>query len=62
MDALAIGAVAAALIRGERFRSMIAHHKATLMAGLGFAIVLAGALLGHLLRDGPNDADHRLHA
>jgi peptidoglycan/LPS O-acetylase OafA/YrhL len=54
MDALAIGAIAAALIRGERFRSMIAHHKASLMAGAGFAVVVAGAVIGHLLREGPN--------
>jgi peptidoglycan/LPS O-acetylase OafA/YrhL len=54
MDALAIGAIAAALIRGERFRSMIAHHKASLLAGVGFAIVIGGAVLGHLLREGPN--------
>ena len=54
MDALAIGAIAAALIRGERFRTMIAHHKASLMAGAGFAVVIAGAVLGHLLREGPN--------
>jgi peptidoglycan/LPS O-acetylase OafA/YrhL len=54
MDALAIGAIAAALIRGERFRSKIAHQQASLMAGIGFAIVIGGAVLGHLLREGPN--------
>ena len=53
MDALAIGAIAAALIRGERFRTVVAHQKATLMAGVGVAVVVGGALLGHLLREGP---------
>jgi peptidoglycan/LPS O-acetylase OafA/YrhL len=53
MDALAIGALAAAIVRGDRLRSAIAHHRATLMFVIGFACVLAGAILGHLLREGP---------
>lgn len=54
MDALAIGAVAAALIRGERFRRMIAHHETSLLAAVGTAVVIGGSALGHLLREGPN--------
>jgi peptidoglycan/LPS O-acetylase OafA/YrhL len=52
MDALAIGALAAAIVRGERLRSVIAHHRATLMFAIGSAVVLAGAIVGHLLREG----------
>ena len=54
MDALAIGAIAAALVRGERFRSVIAHQRAALMFVVGTFVVIAGALLGHLMREGPN--------
>jgi peptidoglycan/LPS O-acetylase OafA/YrhL len=53
MDALAIGAIAAAVVRGDRLRSAIAHHRASLMFAVGSACVLAGAVLGHLLREGP---------
>ncbi len=54
MDALAIGAIAAAMIRGERTRSVIAHQRATLMAVAGSLVVIGGAAIGHLLREGPN--------
>ena len=54
MDALAIGAIAAALIRGERVRQAVARHHATFMAGAGALVVVGGAALGHFFREGPN--------
>jgi peptidoglycan/LPS O-acetylase OafA/YrhL len=54
MDALAIGAIAAALIRGARFRSVVAHQHAVMISVSGTLVVIAGALLGHLMREGPN--------
>ncbi len=54
MDALAIGAITAALIRSERVRALIAHHHATMMAVAGALVVIGGAALGHFFREGPN--------
>jgi peptidoglycan/LPS O-acetylase OafA/YrhL len=54
MDALAIGAIAAAVVRGERVRRLIVHHHATKLAIAGSLVVLGGAAIGHLLREGPN--------
>jgi peptidoglycan/LPS O-acetylase OafA/YrhL len=52
MDALAIGASAAALVRGDRLRREIARTHATRLGAYGAALVLAGAALGHALRTG----------
>jgi peptidoglycan/LPS O-acetylase OafA/YrhL len=52
MDALALGAAAAALIRGDRLRREIARTHATRLGLYGGALALAGAVLGHLLRTG----------
>ena len=52
MDALAIGAATAALVRGNRLRRVIARTHATRLGSYGSALVLVGAVLGHLLRTG----------
>jgi peptidoglycan/LPS O-acetylase OafA/YrhL len=52
MDALAIGAAAAALVRGERLRRVIARVHATRLGIYGGALALGGAAFGHLLRTG----------
>jgi peptidoglycan/LPS O-acetylase OafA/YrhL len=54
MDALAIGAIAAAVIRGDRVRNVIAQRHATSLAIAGSLVVIGGAAVGHLLREGPN--------
>jgi peptidoglycan/LPS O-acetylase OafA/YrhL len=52
MDALAIGAGAAALIRGDTLRRAIVRAQASALGAAGVAMVLGGAVLGHLLRTG----------
>ncbi len=52
MDALAIGAGIAALIRGDNLRRVVANSRATMLGLLGFGIVMTGAVLGHLARTG----------
>lgn len=54
MDALAIGAVAAAVVRGDRVRDVVPDRHATTVAIAGSLVVLGGAIMGHLLREGPN--------
>jgi peptidoglycan/LPS O-acetylase OafA/YrhL len=54
MDALAIGAGTAALIRTDRLRRFVANRNAAGLGILGGAIVLGGAVLGHLARTGPH--------
>jgi peptidoglycan/LPS O-acetylase OafA/YrhL len=50
MDALAIGAGVAALIRSDRIRRVVANSRATMLGLVGGGILLAGAVLGHLAR------------
>ncbi len=50
MDALAVGAGTAALVRGDSLRRMIASTHATSLGALAAAMVAAGALIGHLAR------------
>jgi len=50
MDALAIGAGVAALIRGDGVRRIVANSRASLLGGIGSGILLGGAVLGHLAR------------
>jgi peptidoglycan/LPS O-acetylase OafA/YrhL len=52
MDALAIGALVAALLRGERSAGWIARRKPETFAVGGVLLLLAGAALGHLQRTG----------
>ena len=53
MDALAIGAIAAALTRGERVGRSIVAWGPKRLAVIGVLVVIGGAVLGHLLRTGP---------
>ena len=50
MDALAIGAGTAALVRGDQLRRTIARTHATTLGAIAGAMVLAGAVIGHLAR------------
>jgi peptidoglycan/LPS O-acetylase OafA/YrhL len=52
MDALAIGAATAALIRGDRLRRVIARAHAGGLGAAGGVLVLAGAIVGQLSREG----------
>jgi peptidoglycan/LPS O-acetylase OafA/YrhL len=52
MDALAIGAIAAALQRGERGARWIARQRPAALAGVGMLLLLAGLISGHLQRTG----------
>lgn len=52
MDALAIGAIAAALLRGERAGRWVAAGRPTTFAGSGLALLLVGVASGHLQRTG----------
>ena len=52
MDALAIGAGTAALIRGDGLRRMVAQSRAAMLGLVGGGIILAGAVVGHLSRTG----------
>ncbi|MCX5747432.1 MAG: acyltransferase [Proteobacteria bacterium] len=52
MDALAIGAMAAALIRTDRIGSRLQLVSPTVLGVIGGIVVLGGAMLGHLLRTG----------
>lgn len=52
MDALAIGAIAATLVRSERAAGWIAHQRSLSVAGAGLLLLLAGMLDGHLQRAG----------
>ncbi|MEO8364716.1 MAG: acyltransferase [Pseudoxanthomonas sp.] len=52
MDALAMGAMAAALVRGERAARWIASRPPGLLAWSGAGIVIAGLLYGRLQRTG----------
>jgi peptidoglycan/LPS O-acetylase OafA/YrhL len=53
MDALAIGAVAAALVRGERIGRRLVAWGPKRTAIVGALVVVAGSVLGHLSRTGP---------
>jgi peptidoglycan/LPS O-acetylase OafA/YrhL len=50
MDALAIGAAAAALVRGEQTRRAIERIRPAVLAAIGGAAVIAGGLWGHVAR------------
>jgi len=53
MDALAIGAIVAALVRDDRINRAIARHHAAAMAIAGGVLIAGGGVIGHLLREGP---------
>ncbi|HET6431950.1 acyltransferase [Dyella sp.] len=52
MDALAIGAVVAAFVRGDRSAAWIARQRASAVTGAGVALLLVGLLAGHTHRAG----------
>lgn len=52
MDALAIGAIAAALMRSDRVADWIARQRALGLASAGLVLLLAGIAGGHLQRTG----------
>jgi peptidoglycan/LPS O-acetylase OafA/YrhL len=52
MDALALGAGTAALIRSDRLRRFVANRNAAGLGIMGGAIILGGAVIGHISRTG----------
>jgi peptidoglycan/LPS O-acetylase OafA/YrhL len=50
MDALAIGAGVAALIRGDNLRRFVANARASLLGAIGFALIVGAFIVGHVAR------------